>query len=275
MVYNFLMPMSQPTPLRPRPAAVMPLHDPQLITLRPLINVEDALRNLFGQVVLGVSTETAAAAPDVIAALRGDDFWRLIDLDASQPIGAQLMDLYGFAAGSCPPEKTLHLCFPDRLAFALSTGYAQTMADDVDYAGRIGKPVLFQRSPLAWASHPSNYCEVETFITDMGEQLFGKRLDFAWCHLALPCRDLQRLLPLITSDQFDVLTRLVLHLMPAIIPVFVDWLAWEDPFLLGVDADELREQRENDPQETVKRLGYALPMLRTLLEVHSRQQEGK
>jgi hypothetical protein len=44
----------------------------------------------------------------------------------------------------------------------------------------------------------------------------------------------------------------------------VDWLAWEDPFILSRDAIELKRERENSLEETNKRLRYVLPMIETL-----------
>ena len=44
----------------------------------------------------------------------------------------------------------------------------------------------------------------------------------------------------------------------------VDWLAWEDPFLLSRDSAELKHERENSLDETNKRLRYVLPMIETL-----------
>jgi len=44
----------------------------------------------------------------------------------------------------------------------------------------------------------------------------------------------------------------------------VDWLAWEDPFILERDADKLKQEREHSLVETQKRLKYVLPMIETL-----------
>jgi hypothetical protein len=46
----------------------------------------------------------------------------------------------------------------------------------------------------------------------------------------------------------------------------VDWLAWEDPFIEGRDADELKRERENSLAETRKRLSYVLPMVELLTQ---------
>ena len=58
-----------------------------------------------------------------------------------------------------------------------------------------------------------------------------------------------------------MLAELVLALRDRIGTQAVDWLAWEDPYILGCDADALRAEREANPQETQKRLAYALPMI--------------
>jgi hypothetical protein len=46
----------------------------------------------------------------------------------------------------------------------------------------------------------------------------------------------------------------------------VDWLAWEDPFILARDPAELKHERENSNQETQKRLAYVLPMVEMLVK---------
>ncbi len=44
----------------------------------------------------------------------------------------------------------------------------------------------------------------------------------------------------------------------------VDWLAWEDPFILSRDPQQLKEEREHSQQEMRKRLAYVIPMLQLL-----------
>ena len=55
----------------------------------------------------------------------------------------------------------------------------------------------------------------------------------------------------------------------------MDWLAWEDPFILSRDATELKRERENSLDETKKRLNYVLPMINTLtrLSTNGRNKE--
>jgi hypothetical protein len=56
----------------------------------------------------------------------------------------------------------------------------------------------------------------------------------------------------------------------------VDWLAWEDPFILSREAAELKCERENSLEETQKRLSYVLPMLETLTRLsHEEAKRSK
>ena len=45
----------------------------------------------------------------------------------------------------------------------------------------------------------------------------------------------------------------------------VDWLEWEDPFLLKRSAQDLKREREESVEETEKRLAYVLPTVQTLV----------
>jgi hypothetical protein len=46
----------------------------------------------------------------------------------------------------------------------------------------------------------------------------------------------------------------------------VEWLAWEDPFLEGRHPLELKRERESSLDETRKRLGYVIPIMKVLLQ---------
>lgn len=51
-------------------------------------------------------------------------------------------------------------------------------------------PLLFQRSELAWHTHPRNYREIEHIATRVGELVLKRTLDLTWCHLAIQARQL-------------------------------------------------------------------------------------
>ena len=46
----------------------------------------------------------------------------------------------------------------------------------------------------------------------------------------------------------------------------VGWLAWEDPFILSLDSEGLRRDREQSAAESRKRLAYVIPTLQLLLD---------
>lgn len=61
-----------------------------------------------------------------------------------------------------------------------------------------------------------------------------------------------------------MVAEMILHLQDDIHTREVDWLAWEDPFIFERDADELKRERENNLEETQKRLSYVLPIVELL-----------
>lgn len=68
-----------------------------------------------------------------------------------------------------------------------------------------------------------------------------------------------------------MVAEMILMLQSEIKTKEVDWLAWEDPFILSRDLEELKRERENSPQETQKRLAYAVPMVETMVQFALKQ----
>jgi hypothetical protein len=52
----------------------------------------------------------------------------------------------------------------------------------------------------------------------------------------------------------------------------VDWLAWEDPFIMGRNPSMLKTERENGVQEFEARLSYCLPMVEAMLRFAQSQR---
>jgi hypothetical protein len=61
-----------------------------------------------------------------------------------------------------------------------------------------------------------------------------------------------------------MVAEMIFHMQENIKTRDVDWLAWEDPFMLSQDAAKLKHERENSLDETNKRLRYIIPMIETL-----------
>jgi hypothetical protein len=196
--------------------------------------------------------------------LQADDFFTIFRVDREMQIGEHFAYLYRQTAQAEHPERMIHLAYLDRLAFALEGPYRDLFLADVDSLSHQDVPVIFQRSEKAWDTHPQNYRALERFVTTVGRNLFGRELDYAWCHIAVTARQLQDIMPRVRNPDLSMVAEMIFHMQAEVKTREVDWLAWEDPFLLQRDPVELKNERENSMEETWKRLRYVLPMAETL-----------
>jgi len=256
-----------------RPILVMPMHDPAGALFPHLRQILLTLREFCAGAFIGVTAATAAAQPEWTAWLAADSFFGPMIHAPGLPVGDQFRELYATAAAACPPDAILHLCFADRLAYALETDHRQAFLADVAAVTAERTPLIFQRSERAWATHPANYRALEEMLTTAGRLLFGQALDFAWCHLVAQAGALREIMPHVQNHDLSMLAEMVLLLRGALRTHAVDWLAWEDPFVEGRPADALKREREASRQELVKRLGYVVPSLQLLWAAARRPNE--
>ena len=201
---------------------------------------------------------------DHIQQLQVDDFFTIFPVDQEMQLGQHFAYLYQHAATAAPSDQILHLCFLDRLAFALEGKYRDSFLADIDSLSSSDVPLIFQRSQTAWETHPQNYGELEGIVTTVGRNLFGRELDYAWCHIVVSGGQLREIMPLVENPDLSMVAEMIFYLQEDIHTREVDWLAWEDPFILGRHAIKLKQERENSVEETYKRLSYVLPMIETL-----------
>lgn len=246
-----------------RPAVVFPFHDPEGTTFVHLQRVLPHLKALFERAYLGVTPPTRQRYPEQVRALAQDDFFSLYHAP-SAPVGDQFAYLYQQAAAAAPDRQVLHLCFSDRLAFALQSQHQRSFIEAVSAVSSQDTPLLFARSPAAWESHPHNYYEIERFATTVGDLLFGRRLDFTWCHLAICASQLREAMTQVENHDLSMLAEIVLAVRESVQMREVDWLAWEDPFFLERPLQALKAEREDSPLETEKRLAYVISTVQTL-----------
>jgi hypothetical protein len=243
---------------------VSPLHDPAGVMLAYLHAITPTLKTIFSRMFVDFSDATARGQAEHIHRLNQDSFFATSISPANYAVGDQFVALYKIAAANCAPHHILHLCFPDRVAFALQTHHRDQFRADVRAVANGNAPVLFQRSESAWRTHPHNYRACEQLATQVGALLLGKTFDWTWCHLAAPAYRLAEILPRVTTRDFTVLAEIVFALKDDLQTQDVDWLAWEDPHIFARAADELKIEREASVQETRKRLAYVLPMIQYL-----------
>ncbi|MBE0696606.1 MAG: hypothetical protein IH586_06755, partial [Anaerolineaceae bacterium] len=236
---------------------VMPMSDPRGNLFSHLEPVRADLKAIFTRAYLGV----IPANPNL-----DDPFFSPVAIPAGQPVGEQFKLLYASVAAREPPDSVLHLCFIDRVSFALQTTHQAAFLADLRAIQDDDLPLLFLRSPAAWETHPQNYREIEEMATQLGRWVLGKTLDFAWCHLAIRAGQLREIINEVHTPDLTILAEMLLQIHGIIKTKAVDWLAWEDPFILGRPAAELKREREESRDETRKRMGYILPTLQILCE---------
>jgi hypothetical protein len=242
------------------------MHDPAGILFPRWFAATPALKRIFDTAFFGISAGTVKSQPEYVSSMAGDPFFRLLLHEEPMPVGDEFRSLYAHAAAVYPAVRRLHLCFPDRLAFAVDGEHRLRFLNDIAAIQSLDVPVLFQRSEAAWQSHPNNYRQLEALITSLGVILFGRSLDFAWCHLVVAAGQLAAVLPNTERHDICLMAELIILLRNEIQTRDVDWLAWEDPFVLGRDPQLMKAERESSTAEVNKRLSYVLPMLEVLAE---------
>ncbi len=247
------------------PAVVFPFHDPDGLVSPHLVRITPILKELFSQAFVSLTSVTIEKHPEIVTHLEKDRFFNVSPISPGMLVGDHFHFLYQVAASVSESAQLLHLCFIDRLAFILQSKHKAQFVQDIQTVDRENAPILFGRSKAAWNTHPRNYDEIEHFATRVGEFLFGKTLDFAWCHLVIQAGLLKEILPNLQNHDMSVLAEIVLAIRDKIVMKDVDWLEWEDPFLLSCDGLTLKAERENSLLETQKRLSYIVPTLQTLV----------
>jgi hypothetical protein len=248
------------------PVLVSPFHDTDGLMFEHLASITPQLKKIFARAFISVSPLTQQIQPEHIEQLQNDEFFMLKFNGPDTLIGDHFMAGYQHAVDYCQQDRILHLCTLDRVVFALQTQYKEPFAADLEAANQTQSPILFQRSERAWQTHPQNYREIEVLATKTGEIIFGKSLDFIWCHMVIRAGQLQAILPHLKSHDLSVVAEMVILLQDKLQTIDVDWLAWEDPFIFGRDPVKMKKEFENDPQQHRKCLAYVIPILQRLLE---------
>lgn len=246
-----------------RPALAFPFNDPDGTMFHHLQIILPDLKEHFESAYLCPPLSTWEHV-DHMQYLQADDFFTIFRVNHKMQIGEVFGYLYGRIGETAPPQQIIHLCYLDRLAFALEGTYRDSFLTDIDFLTPDDIPLIFQRSQTAWETHPQNYRELEGIVTIVGRNLFGRDLDYAWCHIVVSAERLREIMSQVRNPDLSMVAEMIFYLQEDIHTRDVDWLAWEDPFVLSRDLMELKQEREKSLQETQKRLSYVLPMIETL-----------
>lgn len=246
-----------------QPALAIPFHDPDGKMFPHLQAILPDLKEHFQHLYVCLPSSTQQYS-NRMQQLQADNFFTVFPIDHEMKVGREFAYLYQRTAEIAPPDQMIHLCFLDRLSFALEGKYRDAFLADVDSLSTADVPLVFQRSELAWQTHPQNYRDLEGIVTTVGRNLFGRDLDYAWCHMVVRAGQLREIIPFVKNLNISMVAEVLFYLQEDVRTRTVDWLAWEDPFILGRDAIELKHARENSLEETHKRLSYTVPMIETL-----------
>ena len=246
-----------------KPAIAFPYNDPDGTLLPHLQAILPDLKNHFDRAYVAPPPSTRKLLQQSHPILT-DDFFTVFPVEQEKRIGENFAYIYQRAAEVAPPDQAIHLCYLDRMSFALEGEYRESFLADVDSLSANDLPLIFQRSQIAWDTHPQNYRKLEGIVTTVGKNLFGKELDYGWCHIVVQAKQLRETMPLVKNPDLSMVAEMIFYLQGNIKTCDVDWLAWEDPFILKCDPVELKHERENSLTETNKRLNYVLPMIETL-----------
>ena len=99
-------------------------------------------------------------------------------------------------------------------------------------------------------NYPQNYRDIEGMVTKAGLHLFGRELDYAWCHIVLRAGQLREIMPLVKNPDLSMVAEIIYYLQDRIQSRDVDWVAWEDHFILSRDAIEIKCERDIILNET-------------------------
>lgn len=165
-------------------------------------------------------------------------------------------------------QQSIFFGFLDRILFALETGWRDSFLKDLELF-REKEFVLFERSQVAWDTHPANFREIEQMVSRMFEFLHGVFIELMPCAFVFSRRTAQVILDQSISESTEVWGEWILLAMQNKIPIVrqsVDWLAWKDPHWEPIAPPALKRIRETSQPETVKRIKMNMPSMLMLTE---------
>lgn len=241
------------------------LNDPEGKQTEWIKKYVEVIKKNFSKAYFGITPRTEVAAAEAVNWYRKDNYFELVFNPSGSQVGEHFRNLFKAVVGKTNKEEVLHIINPDRLIWTLVNDQ-KIFLEDIKRAENEERPTVFLRSNKAWVGHPQNYRAMEAALMEMGKVLFGQIIDFAWCQITLKANVLSNILTQIRSNDWVAVAEVAYALKDVARLREVDWLGWEDALVAGVDEEKLKKERETDPKEVKKRLGYVIPMMKFILE---------
>jgi hypothetical protein len=233
-------------------------HDPAGKYDQLIKSTIDLLLNTFESICVGATPATVSKNKAMLNFLSEKGCF-IFENEENTNIGDHYRNALKIAT-DFPGRNDIFFGFIDRVLFALNTQYKSDFFNSINQ--KFEDLVLFERSDLAWSTHPDNYRQIEQLTNKLGAFLLGKELELATCGFLIKSDLAIRLLANSTEKTFSAGAEwIILSYLLGITPKTqkVDWLSWEDPFIEGIDPVTLKTQKENDKMEVIKRLEGNLP----------------
>ena len=228
---------------------------------------KDLLLSTFEAICLSVIAPTETRNASFLHEL-SETGCTLVQTAPEGSFGQPSRDALRCAAKDASSISPVFFGFLDRILFALDTEWRSSFLADL-HAFQTHDFCVFERSPAAWATHPSNYREVEQMITQMGHMLWGLSIEWSPGALLMSPSTVQMVLQSSVSPSFAIWGEWILLALTHHIGLTqksVDWLTWEDPYWEQTDVQALKHRRESSQDETRRRIAWNTPILQLFTE---------
>jgi hypothetical protein len=245
-----------------------PLHDPHSIELPQLIKILPTLEEISSQIHIALTPATLKQNINAAILLKQFKSVHLVECVEGTTVGDHFMTAITSAVSVADDDSIIHICNTDRIINEINNHkdiFIKDLNDSVS-----APATLFIRSQKSWQTHPTNYYLAEKLLSDFSNLLFKKNLDFVWCQMSVKAFELRKIVQLLKSHGFSDLRlhAYLLYLLKDIVTLKeVDWLDWEDPYVLNIDPSKLRHEKENSIEETKKRLSYVSQIMGMLIDL--------
>lgn len=227
----------------------------------------DTLKKLFNRVCLSATPLTSENNLNFVNILQKEGFI-VYQNNKESNIGDHFRNALKIAIDYSAGDEGIFFVFIDRILFALESNWREKFLRDLEKKDKENF-LIFERSDLAWNTHPQNYKSIENMISNLFQMLWGKYLELNPCAIIINPNVAKKILSQSVNKTWAVWGEWILLIINNKVLIKtqkVDWLSWEDPFWEEINSEELKTEREKSEEETIKRIKSNLPFLSLLTE---------
>ncbi len=225
------------------------------------------MKSAFEKICVSIAPPTSQDNADFVRYLE-EQSCVVFDNAPGTPIGEHSHNALRLAVEQAGAQEPIFFGFLDRILFALETDWRTSFLQDIENH-RTANCTIFERSQLAWNTHPSNYREIEQMVSRTFELIHGEFVELNPCAFIMSHAAANTISGQSTTRSFAVWGEWVLLAIKNDLPITrkkVDWLSWEHPYWNQVEPELLKREWETNPAETIKRIETNTPVMLLLTE---------